>query len=68
GPIDHHFCHSIYFFDPSGLACEITVRDAKHDEIMAAEGDRAAQAIHEWTEKTRTLKKARLKLLNQAAD
>jgi len=68
GPIDHHFCHSIYFFDPNGLACEITVRDAKHDEIMAAESDRAAQAIHEWTEKTRALKKARLKLLSQAAD
>jgi catechol 2,3-dioxygenase-like lactoylglutathione lyase family enzyme len=68
GPIDHHFCHSIYFFDPNGLACEITVRDAKHDEIMEAEGGRAAQAIREWSEKTRALKKARLKLLNQAAD
>lgn len=66
GPIDHHFCHSIYFFDPNGLACEITIRDAKHDEIMKAEGGRAAQAIREWTEKTRTLKKARLKLLNAA--
>lgn len=66
GPVDHHFCHSIYFFDPNGLACEITVRDAKHDEIMEAEGGRVAQAIHEWTEKTRALKKARLKLLNAA--
>lgn len=68
GPVDHHFCHSIYFFDPNGLACEITVRDPKHDEIMEAESGRAAQAIHEWTEKTRALKKARLKLLPQAAD
>ncbi|PKQ09101.1 MAG: glyoxalase [Alphaproteobacteria bacterium HGW-Alphaproteobacteria-12] len=66
GPIDHHFCHSIYFFDPNGLACEITVRDEKHDEIMEAEGGRVAQAIREWTEKTRVLKKARLKLLNAA--
>jgi catechol-2,3-dioxygenase len=66
GPIDHHFCHSIYFFDPNGLACEITVRDAKHDAIMEAEGGRVAQAIREWTEKTRALKKARLKLLNAA--
>lgn len=66
GPIDHHFCHSIYFFDPNGLACEITVRDTKHNEIMEAEGGRVAQAIHEWTEKTRALKKARLKLLNAA--
>ncbi|MDP2124778.1 MAG: VOC family protein [Parvibaculum sp.] len=68
GPIDHHFCHSIYFFDPSGLACEITVRDAKHDAIMAAESDRSAQAIHEWTEKTRALKEARMKLFREAAD
>ena len=68
GPIDHHFCHSIYFFDPSGLACEITVRDTRHDEIMKEECDRAAQAIREWTEKTRSIKMARLKLLNQAAD
>lgn len=66
GPIDHHFCHSIYFFDPNGLACEITARDAKHDAIMEAEGGRVAQAIGEWTEKTRALKKARLKLLNAA--
>ncbi|MBC7103790.1 MAG: VOC family protein [Parvibaculum sp.] len=66
GPVDHHFCHSVYFFDPNGLACEITVRDAKHDEIMEAEGGRVEQAIREWTEKTRALKKARLKLLNAA--
>ena len=68
GPTHHGIFKSIYFFDPNGLACEITVRDAKHDEIMEAEGGRAAQAIREWSEKTRALKKARLKLLNQAAD
>ncbi len=60
GPIDHEFCHSIYFFDPNGLALEITVRDAKHDQIMADEGARAKAEITKWTERTRALKKARL--------
>lgn len=32
GPIDHHFCQSVYFFDPSGHRLEMTVRSG-------AEGD-----------------------------
>lgn len=62
GPIDHGFCHSLYFFDPNGLACEITVRDAKHDEIMQTESAHFPQAIREWSEKTRAVKQARLSL------
>ncbi len=49
GPIDHHFCHSIYFSDPNGLAMEITTRDAKHDAIMAEEGATARQVIADWS-------------------
>jgi len=60
GPIDHAFCHSIYFFDPNGLALEITVRDDKHDQIMADEAAQALAHIRKWTEKTKALKQARL--------
>lgn len=49
GPIDHHFCHSIYFTDPNGLAMEITVRDAKHDAIMAEEAAGAREVIAGWS-------------------
>lgn len=66
GPIDHHFCHSIYFFDPNGLACEITLKDAKHDAILADETSRAAVVMEQWSEKTRILKEAKLSLFKAA--
>lgn len=66
GPIDHGFCHSVYFFDPNGLACEITVRDARHDEIMADEVSRVDAVMREWTEKTRAIKAARLSAFGKA--
>lgn len=49
GPIDHHFCHSIYFSDPNGLAMEITTRDARHDAIMAQEGAKARDTVAAWS-------------------
>lgn len=52
GPIDHHFVHSIYFYDPNGVNVEITVRDPRHDEIMAAEAADAARLMAEWTART----------------
>ena len=60
GPIDHEFCHSIYFFDPNGLALEITVRDECHDKYMAEEGAEARAAIAKWTAKTEAMKQAKL--------
>jgi catechol 2,3-dioxygenase-like lactoylglutathione lyase family enzyme len=66
GPINHHFCHSIYFFDPNGLACEITLKDEKHDEIMAEEGSRSNAAMKAWSEKTRAIKEAKLKFFKAA--
>ena len=52
GPIDHHFVHSIYFYDPNGINVEITCRDPKHDEIMADEAGSARQIIAAWTART----------------
>lgn len=52
GPIDHHFVHSIYFYDPNGVNVEITCRDPRHDEIMAAEAANAGQIMAEWTART----------------
>ena len=33
-PINHGFVHSIYFYDPNGLALEITCRDKNYEKIM----------------------------------
>jgi catechol-2,3-dioxygenase len=52
GPIDHHFVHSIYFYDPNGINVEITCRDEKHDAIMAGEAANAGQIIADWTART----------------
>jgi catechol 2,3-dioxygenase-like lactoylglutathione lyase family enzyme len=53
GPIDHHFVHSIYFYDPNGVNVEITYRDARHDQIMADESAHAMALMKEWTERTK---------------
>lgn len=66
GPIDHHFCHSIYFFDPNGLACEITLKDEKHDAILADEASKADAVMKQWSEKTRILKEAKLSIFKAA--
>lgn len=58
GPIDHHFVHSIYFWDPNGIQVEITVRDPRHDAIMAAEAGEARAIMAEWTARTRAQKSA----------
>lgn len=59
GPIDHEFCRSIYFMDPNGLPLEITVRDARHDAIMAEEVADARTRLAAWTART-TARKAAL--------
>ena len=49
GPIDHGFVHSIYFWDPNGVALEFTCRDEKYTGILEAEGPLAAEAIKKWS-------------------
>lgn len=61
GPIDHHFCHSVYFFDPNGLALEFTVRDARHDEILDDEAAKADAVMRKWTAETAMIRAERLK-------
>lgn len=58
GPIDHHFCRSIYFYDPNGLNVEITARAPDHDAIMAEEAGNAAAVIADWTARKREMAKA----------
>jgi catechol 2,3-dioxygenase-like lactoylglutathione lyase family enzyme len=60
GPLDHHFVHSIYFYDPNGINVEITCRDPKHDAIMANEAASARQIIDTWTARTAAQKAANL--------
>ena len=52
GTIDHQFVRSIYFVDPNGLPLEITVRDARHDMLMADEMAGARDALKAWTAAT----------------
>jgi catechol-2,3-dioxygenase len=58
GPIDHHFVHSIYFYDPNGLNLEITCRDASHDQVMETEASNAKAVIAAWTARTAAQKAA----------
>lgn len=60
GPIDHGFIHSIYMYDPNGVQVEITVKDAKYEEIKAHEQKDAHELLKAWTAKTREVKLSRL--------
>ena len=61
GPIDHHFCHSIYFFDPNGINLEFTIRDAKHDAILAQEEADSPRVMRDWAERTAPMRAQRLR-------
>jgi catechol 2,3-dioxygenase-like lactoylglutathione lyase family enzyme len=61
GPINHHFCHSIYFFDPNGINLEFTVRDAKHDAILAEEAAGGPRIMREWAARTAAVRVERLR-------
>ena len=59
-PIDHEFVHSIYFYDPNGLALEITCRDKNYEKIMKEDERKAHNNLKIWTEKTRSKKESRV--------
>ena len=59
-PIDHDFIHSIYFYDPNGLALEITCRDKDYDQIMENDKNVAHENLKKWTKRTRSKKEAKI--------
>ena len=59
-PIDHEFVHSIYFYDPNGLALEITCRDKNYEKIMKEDERKAHNNLKIWTEKTRSKKESKV--------
>ncbi len=58
GPIDHGFCHSVYFFDPNGIALEFTVKDARHDEILDHEEQISDEVMKKWIADTAAVRAA----------
>lgn len=48
GPVDHEFCHSIYFFDPNGIRLELTwdIRGFVEEDATIA-----AAAVTAWNQR-----------------
>jgi catechol 2,3-dioxygenase-like lactoylglutathione lyase family enzyme len=61
GPIDHDFCHSIYFYDPNGVNLEFTIRDESHDEYMAKEQRESPEIMAKWAKRMNPVRAERLK-------
>jgi len=49
GPVDHEFCHSIYFHDPNGIRLELTwdLRGFVEEDATIAAG-----AVEAWNRRT----------------
>ncbi|HVV95049.1 MAG TPA: VOC family protein [Hyphomicrobiales bacterium] len=52
GPVDHGFCQSIYFHDPSGHRLEMTVRTEQPGELQDFEAA-AFKVLAKWQERAR---------------
>ena len=57
GPKDHHFVHSIYFYDPNGIRLELTAMVAGED-FLREEGAVAHERLKAWTEEKAAAKAA----------
>ena len=49
GPKDHHFVHSIYFYDPNGIRLELTTM-VKGEDFLRDEAAEAHKRLKAWTE------------------
>jgi len=57
GPKDHHFVHSIYFYDPNGIRLELTTK-VMGEEFERGENAVAHERLRAWTEEKAAAKAA----------
>ena len=57
GPKDHHFVHSIYFYDPNGIRVELTT-EVLGEDFKRGEAAEAHARLKAWTEEKAKARKA----------
>jgi catechol 2,3-dioxygenase-like lactoylglutathione lyase family enzyme len=62
GPLDHHFVHSIYTYDPNGIQVEITCKTPIYDAYMADERAQNDKQMNDWQAETAEAKEGRLRI------
>ena len=62
GPLDHHFVHSIYTYDPNGIQVEITCKTPIYVEYMADEKSKRESEMSAWEGETADVKAAKLRV------
>jgi catechol 2,3-dioxygenase-like lactoylglutathione lyase family enzyme len=62
GPLDHHFVHSIYTYDPNGIQVEITCKTPIYDAYMAEERAQNNKQMATWQEETEAVKVEKLRV------
>lgn len=62
GPLDHHFVHSIYTYDPNGIQVEITCKTPIYAAYMADERAHSEDQLAKWSDETAVVKEGKLKV------